>query len=132
VWRRSRECALLILSFPGCSCLLLAAPGCSWLLLAAPGCSRLLLAASGCSWLVSLLLMTTVDLKKTGCLGSSAGIVVVVLVVLVVLVALVGLVVLTVLESLIVENILHALSAWNQPASKLVRFEPNRSSPGGG
>jgi hypothetical protein len=35
--RRSRECAVLIFSFPGCP----------WLPLAVPGCSR---AAPGCSW----------------------------------------------------------------------------------
>jgi hypothetical protein len=72
----------------GCSWLLLAAPG---LLLAAPGlllpgCSWLPLAAPGCLW---LLLMSTVYLKKTTCLGSYAGIIPVPLVLLVLLVLLV-------------------------------------------
>jgi hypothetical protein len=79
-------CPSLPLAVPGCSW---PAPGCSWLLLAAPG---LLVAAHGCSWLplaapgcLWLLLMSTVNLKKTICLGSYAAIIVV-LVVLVLLV----------------------------------------------
>jgi hypothetical protein len=75
------RCVLgVIFSFPGCPWLPLTVPGCSWpdpgcslLLLAAPG---LLPAAHGCSWLPLaapgyfwLLLMLTVDLKKTSCLG---------------------------------------------------------------
>jgi hypothetical protein len=79
--RYSGACKVLISRFPGCPWLPLAVPGCSWpapdcsrLLLAAPG---LLLAAHGCSWLplaapgcLWLLLTSTVDPKKTTCLGS--------------------------------------------------------------
>jgi hypothetical protein len=71
VQRRSRVRPVLIFSFPGCSWLLLAASGCFWLFsgcfLAASGCSWLPLSPSGFSWLP---LMSTVDLKKTTCLGS--------------------------------------------------------------
>jgi hypothetical protein len=65
----SGACTVLIFSFPGCPWLPL---GCSRLLPAAPGCSWLPMAAPGCLW---LLLMSTVDPKKTICLGSYAGII---------------------------------------------------------
>ena len=54
------------LAAPG---LLVAAPGCSWLPMAG---SWLPLAAIGCPW---LLFMSTVDPKKTTCLGSYDGII---------------------------------------------------------
>jgi hypothetical protein len=95
VRRRSRECVLFMLTFilnvrhshikwplgecggvrrHSCACavLIFSFPGCSWLLLAAPGC---LLAAPGCSWLVCMLVMSTVDPKKTNCFGFYAGII---------------------------------------------------------
>jgi hypothetical protein len=81
--RCSGVCVVLIFRFPGCPWLPLVVhgcswpvPGCSWLLLvcswllmAAPGCLCLLLVVSGCC------IMSTVDPKKTTCLGSYAVII---------------------------------------------------------